>query len=351
MKGKIRYLNLIVFVSLLLLLTACTSSTSSEAESSSDSRIDGNSEYKFTFNISYPPAADGSVLMRSTEEFAQRIEERTDGRVEIDLFFSNQLVPQDQLMDALKNDTVDLGYSGPQYYGDTIPTSFFTNIPFLAKDIDHLMSLIREKGIHEIYQRELEENGVKLLTYGPAGEYGLLSKKPIHSVEDMNGLNLRAAGGLWTPWYEEVGASPVNVAAAETYEALQRGTVDAIPYPYYSLRDFNLHEVVDYITVPGVTPAAIMAGYISLDTWNELPEDIQEIITEVSAEIEQESIEEYKRDREVTLEFAEEKGVEVIEWTDEEYEKFVESSQIVWDNFADLNENTSEIMDIIRENQ
>ncbi|MCM3669366.1 TRAP transporter substrate-binding protein DctP [Mesobacillus maritimus] len=345
MKKQKKFFLVVTVVLFLLFLSAC-------GGGSSETSSDGNTEesYKLTMNVAYPPSkVDDDVLMNGTKRFAELVEERTDGRVKVDVFYSNQLVPQDQLLDALKTGTVDFGYSGPQYYGDTIPTAFFTNLPFFGKDIDHMMSLIREKGIDKIVDEEMEANGVKLLFYGPTGEYGLMGKKPIRSIDDIKGMSLRAAGGLWTPWYESLGASPVNVAAAEIYEALQRGTVDAVPYPFYTLNDYSYHEVVDSITTPGVIPSAVTASFMSLKTWNKLPEDIQNVITEVSQEIELENVEKYRLVQEKALQFAKENGVEVIELSDEEYNRFVQSSQVVWDEFAKMNDNTKKIVEIMRE--
>jgi TRAP-type C4-dicarboxylate transport system substrate-binding protein len=342
-KNRILAFIAIFFV---LILSACGGSSS---ETSGDAGSESE-KYKLTMNVAYPPSkVDDDVLMNGTKRFAELVEERTNGQVEVDVFYSNQLVPQDQLLDALKTGTVDFGYSGPQYYGDTIPTAFFTNLPFFGKDIDNMMSLIREKGIDKIVDEEMESYGVKLLFYGPTGEYGLMGKKPIKSIDDLKGMSLRAAGGLWTPWYESLGASPVNVAAAEIYEALQRGTVDAVPYPFYTLDDYSYHEVVESITVPGVIPSALTASFMSLKTWNKLPEDIQTIITEVSKEIELENVEKFRLVQEKALKFAEENDIEVIQLTDEEYARFVESSQIVWDEFASMNDNTKKIVEIMRE--
>ncbi|HZG72315.1 MAG TPA: TRAP transporter substrate-binding protein DctP, partial [Chondromyces sp.] len=273
---KVLMFAVIMFV---LILSACSGGSN---ETSSDGDGGGKSDkYKLTMNVAYPPSkVEDDVLMNGTKRFAELIEERTNGQVKVEVFYSNQLVPQDQLIDALKTGTVDFGYSAPQYYGDTIPTAFFSNLPFFGRDIDHMMSLIREKGIDKIVDQEMEQYGVKLLFYGPTGEYGLMSKKPIKSIDDVKGMSVRAAGGLWTPWYESLGASPVNVAAAEIYEALQRGTVDAVPYPFYTLNDYSYHEVVNSITIPGIIPSAVTANFISLKTWNELPKDIQTIITE-----------------------------------------------------------------------
>ncbi|WP_078428273.1 TRAP transporter substrate-binding protein [Alkalihalobacterium alkalinitrilicum] len=351
-------------VALILLLALAGCSSSSETGSSqtegndSQSQEENNNEeapssdetFTFTLATAYQPAKhEYEPVHIGLEVFAERIKERTDGRVQLNIFYSNQLAPQDELMNALAAGSVDFAFTAPQYYGDTIPTSFFTNIPFWSQGEDHGLSLIRDTEIGEIYEREVEAYGAKVLLYGATGEYGIISKKPIRTLEDMNGLAFRAAGGLWAPWYDEMGTSPVNIAAAEIYEALQRGTIDGIPFPYHTLDAYNYHEVADYITYPAILDPAWMATYVSNKTWEKLPSDLQEIIIEVSLEIEQEIIAGSKRLTEETMKIAEETGVEVIHLSDEEYERFFESAQVVWDNFADVNEDTARIIEIMRE--
>jgi len=56
---------------------------------------------------------------------------------------------------------------------------------------------------------------------------------------------------IWPSWYKDMGVAPINVAVAEQYEALMRGTLDATIYPIYTIETYKFYEVCKYLTLPG----------------------------------------------------------------------------------------------------
>lgn len=334
-----------ILFTLLLLLVGCSSETSSPADNGEASN---NQTFKFTFNSNFPKATtgyEGEYLM--IEKFAQRVEEESEGRITFDLHFSNALVGGDQILDALASGTIDFALTVPQYYGDIVPSTFVVNLPFWSESTEHALKLLKESEVGEILEQETEAYGAKTLIYGPTGEYGLMSNTPIYSIDDLKGLVFRSGGGLWTPWYEELGLASANVGVSEVYEAMQRGVIDGYPSPYRNIESFKWHEVTDYIIMPPILSSNYMVTYVSLQTWNKLPSDLQQIILDVAAEIEQETIEGAEYLTQETLNFAQEYGVEIITLPDEEVEKLKASSQIVWDNFAQMSENNARIVEIL----
>ncbi|MFD0942948.1 TRAP transporter substrate-binding protein [Savagea faecisuis] len=326
----------------LLALVGCSpDSKGNEKENKEDT-------FKLTYNVAFPPGDDNDAVSISTEHFAKEVKERTNGRVEIDVYFSSQLTPVDQIVEGLKSGTIDMAYTLPEYYGESLPTGFYGSLPFLGQDIDQFISLLRDDGIADIMHDEFLQQGAKILFYATPGEYGFLSNKPIRSVADMKGLSIRAGNSLWTPWYQSMQVAPANIPTTDIYQALQLGTIDGLPYSLNTIEYYNYHEVVKSITT-GLRVSALSSSMISEKTWNKLPEELQKIILEVAAETELKNIEFYKSTEGQPQKFAAEHNVEVNELTGEAYEEFVESGQIVWDGFADLNDNTAKIADILKE--
>jgi len=335
-----------ILILLVMVLAGCSVEQSSQVEGSNQEET-----YRLTMNVSYPPVTQETEPKHAaTEKFAELVKERTDGRVEVDVFFSNQLIDTDQTLEALKSGAIDMAGAG-SYWGETVATNDFPWLPFAFYGPDHMLHVLRDTEIGEIFESNLEEQGVKVLMYWPSGNEGILSSEPITSVEDMNGKTFRLGSGLWTDWYEEMGASPANISGGEQYEAMMRGTVDGTMYPFYALDTHNLHEVTDYITVPGILDPVLVATYINIDKWESLPEDLQQTIEEVAMEMEELAFENSKIMDEKSLEIAQENGVEIIRLTREEYQEFVDSSQVVWDEFASRNEDTKRIVELLREDQ
>lgn len=344
---KIIYRSLFISVLILILAACANSSNSNNTEDSNGNN--SNDEFVLKMNTTYPPAKhEDEPKYLAIEKFAETVDSRTDGRVKIEIYQSNQLVPQKQMLKALSSGTIDMGVGGA-YYGDELPTQDFLWLPFAFEGVEHARHLMRDTEIGEIFANELEENNVKMLMSIPFGINTILSKKPITNADDMKGMKLRLPTGLWTEWFKELGVSPVNIDTSENYQALERGTMDGTILAYNTLDTYNLYEVIDHVTVPGVSDPILVMNYISLDTWNELPSDLQEIILEVSKEIEDEAdalvLENNKKD----LEFAEENGVTINYLSDDELAKMREASRIVWDEFANRNEDTQKMMEILEE--
>lgn len=339
MKNQLMFILILVLV---LMLAACSSGQSGK-KIQSDEDV-----YKLKMNVAFQKGDEGDVVSLSTEKFAKEVYKRTNGRVDIEVFYSAQLLPVDQMLSGLEKGTIDLAYTLPEYYGEYAPTGYYGSLPFLGKDIDEFMKLLREDGIATILEEEFSEHGAKILLYGTPGEYGILSNKPIKSIEDMKGLTIRAGNSLWVNWYQSLGAAPANIPTTDVYQGLQLGTIDAVPYSLNTIEFYNFHEVVSSMTA-GIRVSALSSVMISNKTWEKIPEDLQSIILEVAAETEEKNIQFYRDTLDRPYEFAAEKGVEVNTLNEKEYARFVESGQIVWDEFAALSDRTKEISDILKE--
>src|SRR5699024_10845705 len=99
------------------------------------------------------------------EKFAEEVKDKTNGRVDIEIHYSNQLVASDQLMEALSTGTVDLGAAAPYYYGDTLKTTNVFNLPYWSQGHDYTKDLFDETAFLDPYIEELDEYGVKHLFF------------------------------------------------------------------------------------------------------------------------------------------------------------------------------------------
>ncbi|QQK76433.1 TRAP transporter substrate-binding protein [Salicibibacter cibarius] len=336
--SKIRML--LILSLLLLFISACGSSPSATSEEET---------YTLTYNITFPPSEyDYEPKHYAVETFAERIEEETDGRLEIDYYYSNQLAPEDQLLDALASGTVDMGGHGP-YWGDLVPTNDALWLPFATQGEEDAMHLMRETEFGDIFEENMEEYGAKVLFYWPTSSQSLMTNEPIRSPEEMGDTNMRLPTGLYLDWFNDLDVAPSNIAATEMYEALQRGMMNGTIYPLYTLDTHNYHEVVDYATSPGIVDPIVCMTTISMESWEQLPNDLQETVLEVGEEMEEKAIEGSQQLTEEALDTAVEHDVEVNELTDEEIEAFQESSTPLYEDFAEINEDTARMVEILED--
>lgn len=354
---RTRSLLTLLFIALLV---ACGggSSTSAPQEGESSQGDDKANEasdevFKLKMNTMYPPTEPGwewSARALSTEVFADRVKERSDGRIEIEIYHGNQLAGQQESLDALAKGTFDIQNATPSAWADKIPEGNIAALPFWTPSDDHAVHMLRETEIGELYEEALNDYGVKPLVYWAASATGYMSTSPISSPEDLDGKVMNTTSSLTNDYYKKMGAGLATVSLAEQYEGLMRGTIDAIQYPYYSLDTYQLHEVIDYITVPPTLSTAMGLLTISNITWEKLPSDLQDILMEVSQEIEAEALEASKKLTQIGFEFAEEKGVEIIKLTEENYNKFFElSKETTWKNFENINDRTKKMIEVLEE--
>lgn len=198
------------------------------------------------------------------------MKEKTNGRIEIEIFYSNQLAGQTESLDALARGTFDLQVTTPVAWADKIPEGNWSSMPFEWKSEEHLRYLLRETEIGELYTEALADYGVKPLHYYFSAGTGYLSTSSITKPEDMKGLVMSTVGTLSGAQYKALGAGTATIPFADYYEGLLRGTVDAVAFPYYALESYKLAEVVDYVTIPGTHSPAFGLIAISQSTWDKL---------------------------------------------------------------------------------
>lgn len=337
MKSSKLLFALSLFV-IMCLLVACNSDSKETST--------GGSVNKETFTLKYnvsfqPPLWDWDPKYKSTEEFAKLVEERTDGRVKIDLYYANQLAGQVESLDALSRGTFDIQNITPSAWASKIPEGSFAALPYGWMGEEHAAHLLRSTDVGKLYEEALNEYGVKVLSYWYSGATGYLSKQPISSPKDFKGLIFNTTDATQQEYYEKMGAGIAGVPFAEYYEGLLRGTIDTVLFPYNALETYKLAEVVDSITVPGSVMPAFGLVAFSKSSWEKLPEDLQEIIAETALEMEQAGIKGSKELTKLGIEYAESQGLEVVHLTKENYEAFQKLGQeLAWDKFAGRSERT-----------
>jgi len=106
-------------------------------------------------------------------------------------------------------------------------------------------------------------------------QYHLMGNKPVRTVEDLDGARIRI-GGLQAKVLKEFGAVPTLVPAPEVYEAVSRGTIDLVGFPWtYSYGSYKTYEVSKYVSLP-MSLGTMACFYIAnKDAWDALPEEFK----------------------------------------------------------------------------
>ncbi len=289
------------------------------------------------------------------QAWMDEIEERTDGRVRFVMQAGEVLLGASEIYEGVSTGVADLGTTCPAYTAGMFPVTAAFELPGLNNPNALAASLTMHEGYKVLKEKGLMEeyDDVKVLMFWATGPGDVMSTRPVETLEDIQGMEVRAVGGTVPPM-ERLGFTPVSMPMSDSYIALDSGIVEGILAPTDTLKGFRLAEVVDYITKTPFLYNIVFMKVMNLDTWNSLPPDIQDIIEEVSEEY----VMEYGRLRtDHTLagqEFGvEEHGLEVIELSPSEEERWLEEIEPVVENWIQQKEAEGlpgeEIVETVRE--
>ena len=233
---------------------------------------------KLSYSVFFPPT---HIQCRMAEEWAKEINTRTDGNVEITIYPAGTLTKADQCYTGVVSGISDIGMSCFAYTRGRFPLLEGLDLP-LGYPTGTTATQVATAIAREFEPQELSE--VKLLYIHAHGPGILASKKPVQKLEEMAGLKVRATG-LSSKIVQSLGGTPLAMSQPETYEALQKGVVDATFCPVETLKGWKQGEVISSITdtsVIGYTTAMFVV--MNKGSWAKLSPAQQQIVADVSAE-------------------------------------------------------------------
>ncbi len=212
------------------------------------------------------------------------------------------------------------GYAGYQ------PGSFHLlhalQLPFLFAS-PPVGSLVAEELYPKHFKAEYERMGVYLAHYDTTSPYNIISKLPIRTLEDMQGIKMRVTGGLTAQVFAELGVVPVVMAAGETYTAFQRGILDAVALGAPDMATYRLYEIGRAFTRVDVNMLALQYC-LNRQTFDALPPDIKHDFYRLLRIRSQMACQNYysgpRADRAMTTIL--DAGVELIELSEEETQRW-----------------------------
>ncbi len=240
-----------------------------------------------TINLTFAtfwPSSDFQVK-KGHMEWIQEVEERTDGKVNIDLKSGGALLGGREIYNGVASGVADIGTTCPAYTPGEFPLMEAFELP----GYENANAVAASMTVHEGYKRMQKQLGidsfedVKLLMLWATGPGDIMSKEPVRNLDDLQGMSLRAVGATVEP-LERLGANPTGMPMSEAYTSLQQGIVDGILGPNDVLRGFRLAEVVNYVTKTPFLYNIVFMKVMNKRTWNSLPPDVQKVFEDLNQE-------------------------------------------------------------------
>ena len=234
--------------------------------------------YKLTYSIFFPPM---HIQAKTGMEWAAEVEKRSGGRIQITVHPGGSLTKADQCWQGVLSGISDLGMSCFAYTPGRFPLLEALDLPLGWPDG---LTATRTATALAAKYNPAEIQGAKILYVHAHGPGILATKKPVRSLADLKNMKIRGTGlsaGIATA----LGATAVGMPQPETYDALQKGVVEGTFCPVETLKGWKQGEVIEAVTdtkAIGYTTAMFVA--MNLKTWEALPADLQQVVTDVSAE-------------------------------------------------------------------
>ncbi|MDQ3553248.1 MAG: TRAP transporter substrate-binding protein [Chloroflexota bacterium] len=230
---------------------------------------------------------------RATEAFGDCLSEGTNGRAELEMFHSATLGSDAEALELAQTGALD--FTATTIYSNVISVGTVFDLPYVFNDEDHWKRVTQGAPGQTIKDAGIP-SGIRILSFHLGGWRDTYGNTRIDSVEDLQGLKLRTLQSpAYVQFFQALGAVPTPLAFGEVYLALQQGTLDGAETAIPSMFDAKQHEVSQYVaqTRHGLSS---VAWAVSESVWQELPADIQAVITSCDAEATEQQITEHIAD-------------------------------------------------------
>jgi TRAP-type mannitol/chloroaromatic compound transport system substrate-binding protein len=278
----------------------------------------------------------GTLPHQIFEDFAQRVGERSGGRLKIEPLAVNSIVSSPESLDAVGAGILQAQHSGPGYFsGKDAAFALLGDLQGGFENPEQMQQWMESGGGMQLARELYARYNVYFVGGVWFGVEALVSKKPIRKMADFKGVKIRAPQGLGQDIFQRFGAAPVNLPGSEVYTALERGVVDASDWGTLSMnQDLGYHKLAPYPIYPGFHSMPMPDFAVNLDQWNALPDDLKILVADEVRKFSAEMVEGNRAADEKVLAQAGELGFEAIDLPTEERRKFREMARKVWKEYA-----------------
>ena len=222
------------------------------------------------------------------DEVAKLVKERTNGRIEIQVFANSQLGGVNEMVDGVKSGAIALGHHDFGSLGRIVPNTAVFNTPFMYRDADHAMRATDPKlspALREINQELIQKGNMRIIGSLFQGTRQLTSKEKVLSVKDMQGKKYRGVPiKLWSSMLTGMGAVATPVEVSELATALATGLVVGQENPLPNIYNLKLYEVQKYVMLTGHMQS-ILSVFVNENVYQKLPAADRRIMEDTMVEV------------------------------------------------------------------
>ena len=271
--------------------------------------------------------AEGYPTALADYEFARLVEERTEGRIKVDVYTGGTLYGEETgSIEALQIGDLAFARVSASPVASYVPALNVIQLPYLYRDGDHMWQVLNgEIGQSMLDEIQASGSGLVGLCYYDAGARNFYTKTPIYSVADMAGLKIRLQNNaMMVEMVQLLGGNGVTgIGPNDVYSAIQQGTIDGAENNWPTYESMGDYQVAPYFVLDGHTrvPEILLASEAVLETLD--PADV-EIIKQCAKDTQEYEIEQWALREASSEEKVVSEGVTVTTLTPEALAEFQE---------------------------
>jgi TRAP-type C4-dicarboxylate transport system substrate-binding protein len=214
-------------------------------------------------------------------KWAERVAERTDGHLKIEVFHSAQLGVEEDIIEQIRQGANIGQNTDSARLGNYVPGIAVVNGPYFVESMEEAFKLADAPTMQKWQQELADEHGLKVVCFDwVQGQRHFFTKKAVRTPADLDGLRIRTPPApIWQESIRALGASPVAMNFGDVYPGLQQQAIDGAELVYPNITAGKLYEVLDYANETGHI-LLVNFQVVSSQWFNGLPADYQTALVE-----------------------------------------------------------------------
>ncbi|ASN04440.1 TRAP transporter substrate-binding protein [Virgibacillus necropolis] len=240
--GKFKNAFILLVLASVLILSSCSE------------QVDADGDGKIKIIAAHNQTSPNSPYQAGLLKFKEVAERESNGTIEVEVHAGTIGTEESELVEKLQLGAADVVVASPGFMTQTgIQEIGFFSTPYLFQDYEHWLKVVDGEVGKKMANllNEKSDNSFKLLGYWTAGVRHFYGKKPLESVDDLEGMSIRTqTSGVVAEFWEQTGAIPSSISWGELYQGLQQDVVDSAEnaYPFFVQQAHHTTPNGKYIT-------------------------------------------------------------------------------------------------------
>lgn len=225
-----------------------------------------------------PDSSIEAQLLR--EHFVKYVEEKSNGKYEIDMYTGSALGNTDTVIQGLNFGTIHLAFDSASNLSQFAPRLAIFDLPYMftREELDKAM----DSPVGEKLTGEALSSGVHILTFVANFPRNLIARKPFKTVAELEGVKARSTNSKWHIFgLQALGFKPIPMAASEMMTGIQQGVVDCMDIAVSAMYGFHVYDVAKYVILTDQTNICTSL-FTSADWWSGLSEEDKRLFNEAA---------------------------------------------------------------------